>query len=83
MKVILKQTRGARAFCRPEQATLEAGTLSEGQLPQELHWVPEGNKQMSRAELCFQGLMGPAWGLVGGPASLAAPLSSAGHSCRD
>lgn len=37
---------------------METGTLSEGQLPEELNRVPEGSElevssEMSRAELCF------------------------------
>lgn len=64
---------------------MEAGTLSEGQLPEEGRklegWVGVSS-EMSRAELCFQALISPSWGPVGGPVSLAAPLSSAGHSCR-
>lgn len=69
---------------------MEAGTLSEEQF-REISWIPEGRKlegwggvssEMSRAELRFQALISPSWGPVGGPVSLAAPLSSAGHSCR-
>lgn len=77
----------------PEWANLEAGMSSSlgtasGRVPSgaQGYRMPGVSSGMPRAKLCFQAPVSPGLKLVGvlrgGPASPAAPLSSAGHSCR-